>query len=243
MRYSNNMMIKPKVEYHKALVFTILCAGISSIIFQTSSSGRIKGDTSNFTASEIISISNAARQEQGISPLKPQPQLMEAAAAKAKAMIAANSWSHNTPTQTPWQFIDTTGYIYIIAGENLAKDFENAQDVVAAWLNSPSHRENLLNPEYSDTGVAVIEGSFQQKTNSTLVVQYLAKAVATPSAINTQPYSQPDMLEKSTPSPFIYMGIGFVLAGIFFFFLFVSTKNLKKKTSSRYIPKSNHLRR
>lgn len=136
----------------------------------------ILGSQTTLSESEIIAVANLAREKEGIPPLHPQPQLMTAAAAKAKAMIDSNSWSHNIPSATPWQFIDASGYVYTIAGENLAKDFTSATDVVDGWLNSPSHRNNLLNREYTETGVAVVEADYQGKNHTTLVVQYLAKA-------------------------------------------------------------------
>jgi uncharacterized protein YkwD len=157
---------------HNKVVIAILVLTILALIQHS----QIQGVQTTMTPSEIISVTNATRQTYGLSPLHPQPQLMKAAEAKAQAMITANTWSHNTPTETPWQFIQGEGYTYVLAGENLAKGFDTAEAVVDAWINSPSHKENLLNSEYSETGVAVIEATFQNKDQTTLVVQFLAKA-------------------------------------------------------------------
>lgn len=156
-----------------AIIISLLFA--SFLIVNRFYRTQIQGVETNMSAAEIMSVVNAVRQQHGLEPLHPKEALIKAAEAKANAMLEANTWSHNTPTQTPWQFIDSEQYVYSLAGENLAKDFNRAEDVVEAWMNSPSHRQNLLSAEFTDTGIAVIEGSYQNKENTTLVVQFLAK--------------------------------------------------------------------
>lgn len=138
-----------------------------------------------YTAAQIIALTNAARQSHQLPPLHPDPLLTQAAQHKAAAMLAAHSWSHNTPTQTPWEFLDAVGYRYQTAGENLARNFTNSQDVVQAWLDSPAHRSNLLNPEYTQIGVAVATGSADSAT-SILVVQYLASPMTQTTTLDNQ---------------------------------------------------------
>jgi uncharacterized protein YkwD len=58
----------------------------------------------------------------------------------------------------PWDFILGEKYDYIYAGENLAKNFSTFDDVVEAWYNSPSHKENLLNKNYTEMGFAIVNG-------------------------------------------------------------------------------------
>ena len=67
-------------------------------------------------------------------------------------MFSKNYWAHFAPdgSTSPWDFIHQSGYNYIFAGENLAKGFTDANSVVAAWMNSPSHRENILSNKYKD---------------------------------------------------------------------------------------------
>lgn len=174
------VITKPEPS-HKRLPIAAIMIGVfltvipgSIAISITRPKGSIRGVTTTLTPSEIISVTNAARQTAGVPPVHPASELMRAAEAKAKAMVAANSWSHDTPSETPWQFIAGAGYQYTIAGENLARNYDSAAEVVTAWLASPSHKDNLLNPQYTDTGVAVEVGDFPGKPNSVLVVQYFA---------------------------------------------------------------------
>ncbi|EKD90091.1 MAG: hypothetical protein ACD_32C00026G0001, partial [uncultured bacterium] len=91
-------------------------------------------------------------------------------------MFSENYWAHFAPSgKTPWDFILNAGYKFTFAGENLAKNFTSSDAVVKAWMASPTHRDNLLNPKYQDIGIAVAEGNLNgQKT--ILVVQEFGTA-------------------------------------------------------------------
>src|SRR5574344_2159689 len=61
-------------------------------------------------------------------------------------MFADNYWAHNSPQgKTPWTFFDAVGYKYSTAGENLDKEFYNTDSLVSAWMNSPTHKANIVN--------------------------------------------------------------------------------------------------
>lgn len=112
-----------------------------------------------YAASDIVKLTNDKRVEAGLSQLQSNDFLNKAAYAKAQDMLADDYWAHNSPSgKTPWSFISGSGYRYIYAGENLARDFEVAQDAVNAWMASSSHRSNLLDKNYRDIGVAVVSG-------------------------------------------------------------------------------------
>lgn len=131
---------------------------------------RILG-TAAFSASSIIQITNEKRAEYGLGALAVNDQLSAAAAKKAEDMIANDYWAHNSPSgRTPWTFVTASGYRYIFAGENLARDFSDASSVVRAWMNSPTHRANLLDRNFAEIGVAVASGKLDGR-EGTLVVQ------------------------------------------------------------------------
>ncbi|MBU1032108.1 CAP domain-containing protein [Patescibacteria group bacterium] len=131
----------------------------------------ILGISADIDQKKLIELTNSERQKMGLPPVSENEALDRAAVLKAQNMLAENYWAHFAPSgKTPWDFILGSGYKFTYAGENLAKNFYNSDDVVSAWMNSKTHKDNLLNPKYKDIGIAVIEGNLNgQKT--TLVVQ------------------------------------------------------------------------
>jgi|GEM_PF-5030830 uncharacterized protein YkwD len=121
------------------------------------------------TASEIIRLTNEQRLADGLLPLSVSPQLQLSAQKKAEDIVERNYWSHNTPEGEPfWVFVQDYDWRYL--GENLAANFNTAEKAMTAWLNSPSHRANILNPLYQDIGVGISENIIvvlygQQKTH------------------------------------------------------------------------------
>ena len=114
---------------------------------------------------------NAEREKLGLTPLVANSKLTQAALAKGQDMLAQHYWAHVSPTGTqPWTFMKNSGYVYQLAGENLARDFANTPDMVRAWMNSPTHRANIVNGRYREIGVAVLEGELEGQ-ETTLVVQ------------------------------------------------------------------------
>ena len=88
------------------------------------------------------------RDEAGLDSLRLNPTLTAAAKRKAEHMFAENYWAHISPTGVePWYFILDSGYDYSYAGENLAKNFNTSKEVVAAWYQSPTHRDNSAKPK------------------------------------------------------------------------------------------------
>ncbi len=154
----------------------------------------ILGYASNITPEQVIEITNQKRLENGLSPLTLNGQLSEAAQRKAGDMFAFNYWAHNSPSgRNPWSFFQEVGYKYLYAGENLARDFMNSGSVVDAWMNSPTHRDNVLNSRYQETGLAVVNGTLDG-VETTLVVQLFG--TPTPTTVASQP-----VVTKSTPTP------------------------------------------
>lgn len=154
----------------------------------------ILGYASNITPEQVVEITNQRRLENGLSPLTLNGQLSEAAQRKAGDMFAFNYWAHNSPSgRNPWSFFHEVGYKYLYAGENLARDFMNSSSVVDAWMNSPSHRDNVLNSRYQETGLAVVNGTLDG-VETTLVVQLFG--TPTPTTVASQPVAT-----ESTPTP------------------------------------------
>ena len=152
------------------LVVLLLCFQISVRLIHRARPD-ILGFATNISIDQLIGFTNEQRGEQSLSTLTLSPTLSRAAEKKAKDMFEKGYWAHNAPDgATPWDFIHGEGYRYTYAGENLARDFSYSKDVVDAWMASPSHRDNLMRPEYQEIGFAVVNGTLNG-SETTLVVQ------------------------------------------------------------------------
>lgn len=137
---------------------------------------------------------NSKRLEANLQPLVLSPELSTAANQKAGDMFDKNYWAHISPTgTTPWYFITQAGYEYVYAGENLAKSFDTADEVVAAWMNSSTHRANILKPEYTEIGLAVMNGKLSGE-ETTLVVQEFGTKLKATARVNS-----PSQLGEAVP--------------------------------------------
>jgi hypothetical protein len=148
------------------------------------------------TPNTIIKLVNKARIEQGVSILSENSELTKAAQEKANDMLANNYFAHNSPSGiTPWHWIEKNNYDYKYAGENLAINFSDPIEQQAAWMNSASHKKNILNPKYSEIGVAVASGKINGHI-STIAVQEFASPVG--AVISTAMTSE--QIEKQSAS-------------------------------------------
>lgn len=159
--------------------------------------GLVLGYSSSITATQVIDLTNAQRVQSGLPPLTHNSQLSQAAAAKARDMFQDDYWAHISPTgTTPWQFIRSTGYKYTVAGENLARDFELTDTMVGAWMDSPTHKANIVHPKYTETGVAVVNGTLEG-IETTLVVQMFGLPVQPATELATESTASPQISDTA----------------------------------------------
>ena len=174
-----------------ALLFMVFNLGLR-VIHGTLPSD-VLGYATDIRVEQLLNDTNAKRQEAGLAPLTLNGTLSQAAAGKASDMLAHNYWAHNSPSgKSPWDFIIAAGYRYTLAGENLAKNFQTSGGVVDAWMNSPTHRENIVKAGYKEVGFAVVNGTLQGE-ETTLVVQMFGTSGA--------PFAVAPKVEAIAPSP------------------------------------------
>jgi uncharacterized protein YkwD len=139
----------------------------------------LKTSASDITSENVISEINSIRVTNGLKPLKTDPALSNAATLKSNNMIDRGYFDHYAYGLTPWMLITNSGYDYQYAGENLAMDFNTTEGMVNAWMNSPAHRQNILNKNFQDIGVGVVKGVFTtasgQSHKTTMVTQMFGK--------------------------------------------------------------------
>jgi len=117
---------------------------------------------------EVFRFTNDARQREGLSPLSWDDALAELARAHSEDMFDNNYFNHKdlsgcnsicrmTKSGYPWKKMGEN--IHRMIGYDMSTA-DTAQKIVNDWLNSPSHRANLLNPSFTKVGIGVAqEGS------------------------------------------------------------------------------------
>lgn len=213
----------------------LLTAGVS----QLQKTGDILGFATDVTVEKLYQLTNEERSQNNVPQLQYNSDLEEAAKLKAENMFKENYWSHYGPAgETPWQFILETGYQYEYAGENLAKNFLFSEGIVEAWMNSPTHKENLLRNDYTDVGFAVVNGVLNGE-ETTLVVQMFGKplypsvsettttspqaeTVAVAESVVQETETQPQVLADDVTSSSSFIPTYFNINLVFFTILFLA---------------------
>ena len=121
----------------------------------------------------LVSLTNAERLSVNVvaPELNINPILEAAANLKAQDMAAKSYFAHTSPEGlSPWHWFKLAGYEYRYAGENLAVNFVDSEDVVAAWMNSEGHRKNIVNPKFTEIGIGTARGVYKGR-DTIFVVQ------------------------------------------------------------------------
>lgn len=193
-----------KNKYRPYLLSKSAIAIYSVVLIVVNSFGGLigisKAYASEITPYNIVYLTNQARSSYGLNTLSNNAQLEAAALAKANNMFELQYWDHFGPNgESPWQFIRAAGYNYVYAGENLAKGFRTAEGVHEAWMASPTHKANIVSPNYEDIGVAVVSGVLEG-SQTILVVQMFGSLSIPQSSSVTVTDSSEDDSDGYTPT-------------------------------------------
>jgi len=104
----------------------------------------------------VVDLTNQARQQNGLPALQVSSQLVSAAQIHTGDMARLNQMAHTLPGVAQPDLRSraaAVGYNYSWIGENIAFGYPDAPSVVTGWMNSPDHRENILNPNFTEIGV------------------------------------------------------------------------------------------
>lgn len=179
----------PHILGHRVLaLFSVLLVTVKIFTIALITFGPfLPAASSAITIQNVITLANQSRQSFGLGSLTESSLLNKAAQAKAEDMAAKGYFSHTSPDgKTPWNFIETSGYNYILAGENLAVHFTDAESMEQAWMNSPSHKANILNRNFEEIGIGIAQGQYQGK-QTTFVVQMFGTPVEQKIVISQTP--------------------------------------------------------
>lgn len=127
---------------------------------------KVEESRSFLTRAGVVLETNRAREASGQSPFLEDIVLNAAAEAKAGDLLTRQYFEHVSPSGLDAaDLVKAVGYDYIAIGENLALgNYKDDAALVAAWLESPGHRENILNQRFKEIGAAVKKGTFEGRS-------------------------------------------------------------------------------
>lgn len=188
---NNNFRAK---SLHPDFLMMYLVFALVLTVFSKTSGVDILGFATDVTAEKLYQLTNQEREKNSLPPLALNDCLSQAAQKKAEDMFEKNYWAHISSTgKTPWDFMNEKECKYEYAGENLAKNFMFSDGVVTAWMNSDSHKENIINKNYTQVGYAIVNGVLNGE-ETTLVVQMFNKPI-NPTVADVRSLIKPNSVE------------------------------------------------
>ncbi len=116
------------------------------------------GTSASAYEKQVVTLVNQERAKNGLSALTLNDKLGKMARAKSQDMHDNNYFSHTSPTYgSPFDMMKTFGISYRTAGENIAMGYATPESVVTGWMNSPGHRANILNKNFTQIGVGYVK--------------------------------------------------------------------------------------
>lgn len=127
----------------------------------------------------LINLTNENRTSAHLPTLETSSLLTEAAQLKAEDMAKRGYFSPESPEEgtPPWDWLKRVGYRFNAAGENLAVNFFDSQDVFHAWLKLSAYQVSIVWPNFTEVGIGVAPGRFQGR-DSVYVVQFFGQPSA-----------------------------------------------------------------
>lgn len=200
---------RPHIIRAHGLVAVLVIALLAQVLYGFVTTGQLSvlGRVSDIETSVLLTGTNEERKKAGLGELEMSAQLSDAAFKKAQNMFAEQYWAHVSPSGTqPWKWFGDVGYNYSYAGENLAKNYPTAEATVEAWMESPTHRENILKQQYRDVGFAVVDGQLNGEQTTLIVALYGTPAVVAASGVESTLSSSVGFVapEPTTSNPLSY---------------------------------------
>lgn len=187
-------------SYIRYILGFIIFLEIFTLILPTITRVNLTGGLAAVISAVLDELTNEQRKAQNLPTLSINSTLNEAAQLKANDMATLGYFAHTSPEgKTPWYWIQKVGYKYQYAGENLAINFTDSKDVTNAWMNSPTHKANIVKDKYTEIGTGVATGMYQGR-EAIFVAQVYASPFPEPTPI---PVAKETPVKPAEPSPVV----------------------------------------
>jgi len=137
------------------MFFTVLWAAASTAFLRADDEPKTGVFRVLVDEATVVEQANVERKKVDVPPLTMNPLLSDAARAHALNMAKQDKLEHTLDGKTADERVTAVGYKWSATGENIGWNARTAKDAVASWMDSPPHKENMLNPEYTEIGVGV----------------------------------------------------------------------------------------
>lgn len=203
---------RPHLIRLHGITAVLVVAVLAQVVYGYATTGHLSvlSKTANIQTADLLTDTNKERSVENLPDLTLNDELSQAAFLKAQDMFAHDYWAHTSPSGVePWKWFGDVGYNYSYAGENLAKNYPTSNATVAAWMNSETHKANILNEHYVDVGFAVVTGLLNNQNTTLVVALYGAPvsvaAVQSTATVRPTSFSAPDVAADGS-QPFAYFG-------------------------------------
>ncbi len=154
----------------------------------------------------IVEETNEERADDNLPILRRNSTLDAAAKLKAEHMANNEYFAHYSPDGvSPWYWFSQAGYNFVHAGENLAIHFTDSSEIVEAWMDSPTHRANIMNGNYTEIGIGTAQGTYDGFSTVYVVQLFGTPAAAAPSVAGDEmavaPVETPTVVSDTAAEP------------------------------------------
>jgi len=148
---------------HAVRAFTATLALVSALLAAATSARAQSPDFAQEVEERVVNLTNDVRAKSALAPLQGEARLTDAARTFASYLASTGRLEHDADGTTPAERVKTRGYAYCIVAENLGMEYSSggftpdrlSRVYVDAWMQSPTHRGNILQPDVTQIGVGV----------------------------------------------------------------------------------------
>lgn len=175
--------------------------------YVTTGNFNVLGRVAQITTEELLQDTNKERQDAGLPSLQLNDDLSHAAYLKAQDMLKKDYWAHTSPDGVePWKWLGDVEYNYSSAGENLAKNYPSAGATINAWMNSPTHKANIISEKYTEIGFATASGTLEGSPSTIVVALYASPAKQAAIQVAPPASAFASSVTNTPSSPVAYFG-------------------------------------
>lgn len=171
---------------------TLVLAVLTTVIVATAEPADAATVSKTDLEAQVVALTNEYRASVGCRPVTAENRLSTLARAHSDDMASQDYFDHVSPAGLdPFDRIDRSGYGYSTASENLAAGLWRPEEVVQQWIDSPPHRANLENCQFTEIGVGVAGNA------ASTYRYYWTQVFATPVAGNAVAEAVPELFAGS----------------------------------------------